>query len=1085
MKKPINLIIYTILFFIILACPFWLWQIQPVKKLNVLIFDKTVPNPSYREHKGLVWILNNAKYYKNGKRPYSVIDDYKGFEPKEGQKYTIAPLPKDLKKYDVVYLTDQYGVYKEEFLGQNLSGKRSEKIYGGLKSSEVNLIEKALIQSKGKTLIAEFNTFASPTSETAKAEISNLLNVGWSGWIGRFFSDLKSTEVPEWVKENYEKQNKKWSFSGEGFVFVSKNNYVVVIGKKDVHDEGLLFQLTDKGKKHFTRDIHGKYTYWFDIIDAKDKDEILAAYQLPISKQAKETLKEYGIPTHFPAVIYHENAKYSSYYFSGDYADESEVPEIYQTKGLDTWKRNVGATESFYWESYVPMMKDILENGLHHIANQEKVEVTDRDGIKSNSQTGDSYIQVQKNGKWENLLIKGVNMGIGKPGYFPGETAITKEEYFGWFKEIGAMNANAIRIYTLHPPQFYEAFYEYNQIAKKPLFLFHSTWVNEENLIQTQDAFAKVNLEDAKLEIKNMIDIIHGKAKLPERSGHASGVYKYDISKYVLGIIVGTEWDPAMVMNTNEKHSAIGQFTGDYFKTERANPFEVWLAGLMDYAADYEADKYMWQHSMSFTNWLTTDMLKHPAEPLENEDMVSVNPNHIKASKLFSSGLFASYHIYPYYPDFLNFDESYLNYVDKTGKKNNYAGYLNELRAAHQMPVLVAEFGVPASRGLTHKNAYGMNQGFHSEEEQGNINKYLYQSIVSEGYMGGLVFAWQDEWFKRTWNTMDFDNPDRRPYWNNVQTNEQHFGLKGFEPGKKEQEIIVDGVSKDWDLAGVRNSYLTKDKKDTLKEVRFSSDNGYLYFLLKYNRPVDFGNQGTFLLLDTINNQGQTNISLAGKSFIKTDYGIDFLIKLTGTNNSRILVDSYYDTYYYQYAHLLKLIDEQSYVSKKNNGVFHPIRLALNKELTIPTTKTIIPFEGYETGKLKFGNANPKNKEFDSLTDVSISKDKKVFEGRIPWQLLNVKDPSLREVMGNVWESGLSSNVETSGISVAIVTTENGKVQQTFPKITNNQLHQTDSFFYSWKKWEEPAFYERLKKSYGIMKEAYRTTELKDGKNTN
>ncbi|MFL6555040.1 MAG: hypothetical protein ACJ8MO_02850, partial [Bacillus sp. (in: firmicutes)] len=409
-----------------------------MKKLNVLIVDKTVPNLSYREHKGLVWILNNAKYYKNGQRPYSVIDDYKGFEPKEGQKYTIAPLPKDLKKYDVFYLTDQYGVYKEEFFGQNLSGKRSEKIYGGLKSSEVNLIEKALIQSKGKTLIAEFNTFASPTSETAKAEISNLLNVEWSGWIGRFFSDLKSMEVPEWVKENYEKQNKKWSFTGEGFVFVSKNNYVVVIGKKDVYDEGLLFQLSDKGKKNFTRDIHGKYTYWFDIIDAKDKDEILAAYQLPISKQAKETLKEYGIPTHFPAVIYHENAKYSSYYFSGDYADESEVPEIYQTKGLDTWKRNVGAKNSFYWKSYVPMMKDILENGLHHIANQEKVEVAHRDGIKSNSKTGDSYIQVQKNGKWENLLIKGVNMGIGKPGYFPGETAITKEEYFRWFKEIGA-----------------------------------------------------------------------------------------------------------------------------------------------------------------------------------------------------------------------------------------------------------------------------------------------------------------------------------------------------------------------------------------------------------------------------------------------------------------------------------------------------------------------------------------------------------------------------------------------------------------------------------------------------------------------
>ncbi|MFP3472391.1 hypothetical protein R0J90_20260, partial [Micrococcus sp. SIMBA_144] len=69
-------------------------------------------------------------------------------------------------------------------------------------------------------------------------------------------------------------------------------------------------------------------------------------------------------------------------------------------------------------------------------------------------------------------------MGIAKPGSFPGETAISKEEYLRWFKQIGAMNANALRIYTIHPPEFYEAFYEYNQMADEPLYLFHGAWVN-------------------------------------------------------------------------------------------------------------------------------------------------------------------------------------------------------------------------------------------------------------------------------------------------------------------------------------------------------------------------------------------------------------------------------------------------------------------------------------------------------------------------------------------------------------------------------------------------------------------------------
>ena len=48
------------------------------------------------------------------------------------------------------------------------------------------------------------------------------------------------------------------------------------------------------------------------------------------------------------------------------------------------------------------------------------------------------------------------------------------------------------------------------------------------------------------------------------------------------------------------------------------------------------------------------------------------------------------------------------------------------------MPVLIAEFGVPASRGLTHVNPFGLNQGFLSEKEQGNILVRLYEDIIHE-----------------------------------------------------------------------------------------------------------------------------------------------------------------------------------------------------------------------------------------------------------------------------------------------------------------------------------------------------------------
>ena len=42
---------------------------------------------------------------------------------------------------------------------------------------------------------------------------------------------------------------------------------------------------------------------------------------------------------------------------------------------------------------------------------------------------------------------------------------------------------------------------------------------------------------------------------------------------------------------------------------------------------------------------------------------VSVDPNVIKATDQLYTGLFASYHIYPYYPDFLNYEPAYIKIV--------------------------------------------------------------------------------------------------------------------------------------------------------------------------------------------------------------------------------------------------------------------------------------------------------------------------------------------------------------------------------------------------------------------------------------
>ncbi len=738
---------------------------------------------------------------------------------------------------------------------------------------------------------------------------------------------------------------------------------------------------------------------------------------------------------------------------------------------------------------------------------QNRAETVKVNGVTIPANVGSQYLQVYQDGEPRDLLLKGVNMGIAKPGHFPGEAAITQAEYARWFRHIGDMHANVVRIYTLHPPAFYEALAEYNADASHPLYVLHGIWMNEDKLLESGDVFAEVNALEFAEETRRIIDVIHGQADLPARPGHASGAYTANVAPYVLGWIIGVEWDPGVVASTNAKHADKPDYEGTYFRTKEAAPFEAWLAQTMDEMVRYEAETYAWQRPISFTNWLTTDLLQHPAEPDAQEDAVTVDPNVIWPTPSLLAGYFASYHVYPYYPDFMNYETKYTEYVDHRGQKNNYAGYLRELKEAHRMPIVVAEFGVPASRGMTHRNVNGWNQGFLSEGEQGAIVGRMFEDIYQEGMAGGLVFAWQDEWFKRTWNNMDYDNPDRRPFWSNVQTSEQMFGLLSFDPGAEGLIVQVDGKAEDWEKAGIRPLIVNEahddsaqrhyqddyDEQRQIDRLYMASDERYVYFRLdfgKSGKPLDWARTNATILLDTVPDQGQTTVPGGGPV---SEAGFEFAIDLKGPDASRIWVDSYYDLHELQYGRMLEMIPQAPYADKNDNGVFHRQMLTLNKELTIPNRQgddRVIPFESYETGALRFGDGDPNSPHYDSLADAAVNAEEAIVELRIPWQLLHIKDPSMHEAIGDIRLNGLETSVQSQGFRVAVVTSmpePNADIAQqpggsaiadTFPPARGDKLREADMPLYLWEGWEYPETHERLKRSYDKLKETFAAVQL-------
>jgi len=686
---------------------------------------------------------------------------------------------------------------------------------------------------------------------------------------------------------------------------------------------------------------------------------------------------------------------------------------------------------------------------------QRAVEVPFRVGSEGFERwTGDGYAP---------FTVRGINLGMTKPGVFPGQAAITREEYDRWIAAMGEI-VNVVRTYTIHPPAFYRALEAYNESATDPLLVLQGTWVPTPDLLEAEDAGQLSATVDQ--ELQRTVDVLHGATTLPDRPGHASGTYDADVSDATLGLLFGIEWPPEVVAATNEADT-VGPAEGRYLRADGAPAFERWLARRLDRAVAHGKDTYGTQHPAAFVNWVTTDPLSHPYEPFPDEDRVSVDPDAISATDEFDAGTFAAYHAYPYYPDLLNETPAYVDYVDHRGEHNSYAGYLNDLVDATAHPLVVAEFGVPSSRGIAHRHVHGRDQGRHTETRQGELVAAMYEDIRQAGGVGGIAFAWQNEWFKRTWNLDARSVPGRRPFWSNVETPEQRFGLLAFDPA---DGVSLSGADEEWtDAASVPATALSDSPARSLDTVRVSHDYEGLTIRLEFasaDAPMDW---------DTTN--ALVTVGLTGRSAelpfeTEVTAPADFVARLAGPSDSRLLVESSYDTFAREFGWIADL-DLDAY--RNGDAGFVPVHEPVSLGYTVPATDERVPFDAVETGELRYGNGDPTAAAYDSLTDVYAAPDGGVVELRLPWILLNVADPSSKRRIRTDWAAGL--DVTTfEGVEVGAVTyqptgegTRSGAVEldSAAAGMAGSTLRTTT---YEWETWNQPTYDERLKASYEVLR---------------
>ncbi|WP_163536203.1 hypothetical protein [Gracilibacillus sp. YIM 98692] len=680
------------------------------------------------------------------------------------------------------------------------------------------------------------------------------------------------------------------------------------------------------------------------------------------------------------------------------------------------------------------------------------------DGTKIKFRTKEDQLEIYKNESWSPFLVKGVNIGATLPGYFPGQQPIKKEDYLRWFNMIQEMGANTIRIYTIHNPVFYQALVEYNQKnIDDPLYFMQGIWSPVNLLSEKNDAWSPEVTKQFKEEISHAIGAVSGEITLPAEPGKASGEYTADASSYLVAWHIGTEWDPEMVVNTNKVHLDDPLFQGNVFKTTReASPFESWLAELMNHLAKKEEEQG-WQHPITFTNWVTTDPLEHPDEPLQMEDIVSVDATNIQRTK-GEAGYFASFHAYPYYPDFLRYTDKYDDVKNDKGQIDTYKGYLRELKNYHkEMPIMITEFGVPSSRGNAHIGPLDRNQGGHTESEQGKHNADMLQHIYQENYAGAVVFTWQDEWFKRTWNTMALEDPSRRPFWYNNLSPEMSYGLLGMYP-HKHNDLTIDGSLEDWNK--LEEEEIQK-LSPSLADFKVTNDEGFIYVAGRIPKDFDPGENTFYLGIHTLSGGIKNPDFLQDKTL---DEGLEMVVRLGKENESEVLIAPSYDFHQRMYVNAPK--------SDKTESM-HPWKLAVSRKLEFPDSTVELPFEEVPAGQMERASSST-----DSQADWAVQGE--IIEMRIPWSLLGFADPSSKQVVSyGTKERGDTEMPREEIEGIRFIPWIVDHRSQTVEGLENESepISVTDFPLYTWDNWQEVEYDEQLKQSYYMMQDAFKSVD--------
>jgi hypothetical protein len=355
------------------------------------------------------------------------------------------------------------------------------------------------------------------------------------------------------------------------------------------------------------------------------------------------------------------------------------------------------------------------------------------------------------------------------------------------------------------------------------------------------------------------------------------------------------------------------------------------------------------------------------------------------------------------------------------------------------------------------------------------MDAHLTRDIHAAGAAGAGLFAIIDEWFKKNWLVIEFEQPaERSRLWHNPLDAEQNYGVIAMRPGVRDSAIVIDGNPADW---GTRAPLLTapppagRPAPERVRALYVAQDEAYVYLRLAVD-SIDWKRAHYLIGIDTYDRTlGDTRLPY---TLAQSPAGLEFVIDLNGPNESRVLVDAPYAQY--RLAPIsgakppaVQMVMNAPFRTRANSdGRYDTLRVIPNRR-HFGRDSTVFPEQILERNLLRFAR-----QQETTLADWYADASKGTIELRLPWGMLQVTDPSSRTVLFGTTKDKHAAGAVTDGFRFVVMSYDPAHPSASGVKLPRNATGTfSDPPLWSWRTWETPRWYPKVKPAFAAMRDAF------------